>query len=276
MKKNITRLMMIDDNEDDFIIMRELLAEIPGDAYHIDWASNFEDGWQSLKETTHDLYLIDQNLDGPNEGIELLELAKTNGIRVPMIILTGQSNRELETKTISTGADDYLVKGQFNSQLLERSLRFAIERTRLINELEETKQREAQLRELNSLKRLSSPDPQNEITKQAFGIRSLKQVDPSVFSDLVYRYSELLDLALDQRTYRVDHDLTDKIQEISNELGFYSCSPRDVIELHTESMQLRLSEKTPKKSQAYVEEGRLLLLKLMGHLVLFYRHYYPG
>jgi hypothetical protein len=58
------------------------------------------------------------------------------------------------------------------------------------------------------------------------------------------------------------------------QLGFMRCGPRDAIEIHTNALKLRIKGTPAEKAQAYLEEGRILVVELMGHLVSYYRSFY--
>ena len=121
----VNRVLLIDDDEDDFIITRDLLSDIKEIQYELDWVENFEDGLEIIKKELHHVYLIDYYL-GVKDGLQLIKQALANGIQKPFIMLTGQGNRELDFQAMQLGAADYLVKGQLNTETLERSIRYSL------------------------------------------------------------------------------------------------------------------------------------------------------
>lgn len=128
-------------------------------------------------------------------------------------------------------------------------------------------------RELRSMERLSGP-PQTAVTAQTFGLVPLREGMPEAFNELVKRCGDLMDLALEQRAYRVEHNISEGIRSIAEELGFMKAGPRDVVEIHSTALKGKSKGATPQKAQAYVEEGRLMVLELMGYLLSFYRNYF--
>lgn len=134
-------ILLIEDDEDDFIITRDLLSEISPDKYHLDWVDSVEKGRRQLQAGRHDVYLIDYRI-GQSTGLELLAEARRQGVDAPMILLTGAEGHEIDIAAMKAGAADYLVKGQINAPLLERSIRYSLEQSRNLRELRE---REAQL-----------------------------------------------------------------------------------------------------------------------------------
>lgn len=125
---NLT-VLLVDDDEDDWFIARELAAEMPLLKADLSWARSSAQAQELLVNNDFDVVLVDYLLDGMN-GVELLgKLKKTKDI--PIILLTGQGSAELENKAIVHGAADYLIKGQFSAEQLQRCLRYAIDRHRV-------------------------------------------------------------------------------------------------------------------------------------------------
>ena len=86
----------------------------------------------------------------------------------------------------------------------------------------------------------------------------------------------LLDLALEQQAYKVEHNIPESLNAIAEQMGFLRARPRDVVELHSITLKEKTMKVNPQKAQAYSEEGRLMVLRLMGYLVSFYRKYSMG
>ncbi|MFW5955129.1 MAG: response regulator [Rhodothermales bacterium] len=122
-------VLVIEDDEDDYFIVRRLLAKTTGVQCNLDWARTYEEGLQRLTARCYDVALVDYRLDA-HDGLELLRKALELGCETPMILLTGQGDLQVDLEAMAAGAADYLVKGQIDSQLLERSIRYARERKR--------------------------------------------------------------------------------------------------------------------------------------------------
>ncbi|MDR3377914.1 MAG: response regulator [Verrucomicrobiae bacterium] len=134
------RVLLVDDDEDDFVITRDLFAGIAGRRYELDWESTFIGGLAAIQRGDHDVCLLDYRL-GAHTGLELLEESKRLGLRPPLILLTGQGDHEIDLEAMKAGAADFLVKGQITAHQLDRAIRYALERTRS----EETLRRERDL-----------------------------------------------------------------------------------------------------------------------------------
>ena len=88
-----------------------------------------------MKRNAHDIYLVDFRLGG-SDGLELIREARAEKCVGPIILLTGQGDRQTDIKAMHAGASDFITKGRIDSSQLERSIRYAIEQHRLRDELE--------------------------------------------------------------------------------------------------------------------------------------------
>ena len=127
MNNSPIKVLLIDDDEDDYILTRDWFSEFQVAGCFLDWVSNYEAAIHAITKHQHDVYLIDYRL-GEGNGLELLRIAVTNGCSAPMILLTGKGEREIDIQAMKAGAADYLEKSQLNAALLERSIRYALER----------------------------------------------------------------------------------------------------------------------------------------------------
>ncbi len=120
------KVLLVDDDEDDYIIARDLISQIRDRRYQVDWFNNFAAGLEAIQRREHNICLLDFRL-GEFTGLDLLRQARRNGCRAPMILLTGQGDHEVDVEAMQAGAADYLVKGQLTADTLERAIRYAIE-----------------------------------------------------------------------------------------------------------------------------------------------------
>jgi two-component system sensor histidine kinase/response regulator len=129
MATDIVKVLLVEDDEDDYLITRNLLRAVETPRFVLDWVQTYEAGFDALVRNLHDVCLLDYGL-GTGTGLELLREVIASGCRVPVILLTGQEDHTVDVEATQTGATDYLVKGQVNTTLLERALRYALERKR--------------------------------------------------------------------------------------------------------------------------------------------------
>jgi len=123
------KILLIDDDEDDYFITHEYLLDIERQRYSLEWIDNYSDGYERIAQREHDVYLIDYRL-GAENGLDLLRQMVEADHPAPIILLTGQGDHDVDVEAMRAGAADYLVKSQINAQMLERAIRYALERRR--------------------------------------------------------------------------------------------------------------------------------------------------
>ncbi|HTJ50930.1 MAG TPA: ATP-binding protein [Cyclobacteriaceae bacterium] len=120
------RILIIDDDEEDFLIIKDLINEIPHQNFQIEWAMNYEQGLTALISQDFDIYFVDYHL-GAKNGIDLLKEAIKNKCEKPIVLFTGQGNKQIDMEAMHLGAADYLVKSQVSSEQLDRCIRYSLE-----------------------------------------------------------------------------------------------------------------------------------------------------
>lgn len=124
MSQELIHILYVDDDEDDFLLVHSLLQKVRRASFKLDRAASFDEALRMISQP-YDAYLVDYRL-GKETGLELLRAIKTYKKYAPVIMLTGMEDREVDTQAMKAGAADYLVKGDFNSEILERTIRYAI------------------------------------------------------------------------------------------------------------------------------------------------------
>ncbi len=134
-------ILLVDDDEDDCALTRDLVSQMraPHKA-ELRWASSYDAGLQAMRQPWCEVCLLDYRL-GPRDGLELLGEVRSSGCTCPIIVLTGQGNDDTGALALRGGADDYLFKGDLTVALLERSVRYALERSRNLEALRASEQR---------------------------------------------------------------------------------------------------------------------------------------
>lgn len=187
---------------------------------------------------------------------------------VPVVLLHGDAEEPIALRALRTGAADLLHRDRLEPALLSRTLDAAVERGNARAEAERIRLRQEAAE--RTLERLAAT-PATPVTARHFGRELLRTGAPDVFGELVDHYAELLDRALEERVFRMEHLVGDELRILASELGFLRAGPRDVIEIHTHALARRSPEVGFARAQAYSEEGRWMALELMGHLAAHYR-----
>ncbi|MUL35053.1 hybrid sensor histidine kinase/response regulator [Gloeocapsopsis dulcis] len=135
MDYNTIRVLLVDDDEDDYVLTRDWFLD-QGNSFELEWVASYDAALTAIAQNRHDVYLLDYRL-GDRNGLELLREAMLRGCNAPMILLTGQGDHEIDVEAMKAGAADYLEKSQITAYALERSIRYALERKRTEQKIRE-------------------------------------------------------------------------------------------------------------------------------------------
>ncbi len=133
-------ILLIDDDEDDYILTREMLEKAWKTKFFLEWAKDYQTGILAVKSNQYDAILVDYDL-GSRDGIQFISESIHLGNEQPMILLTGRGGIEIDLEAMQAGASDYLNKSEINASLLERSIRYAVERKRSELALKQSEER---------------------------------------------------------------------------------------------------------------------------------------
>ncbi|GGN00938.1 histidine kinase [Dyadobacter beijingensis] len=134
------RVLLVDDDEDDYFLTREYFQDLVNWKFDITWCATFREAETQIKDNKFDLYLFDYLL-GESTGIDLIELACSFECEEPIILLTGKGDTKIAVEALRLGAADYLIKSELDAEKLERSIRYALERTSVLKALRHSERR---------------------------------------------------------------------------------------------------------------------------------------
>jgi signal transduction histidine kinase len=122
--ETVHRILIVDDAQIEYLALERMLQKIPRFRTKLDWIPGYAEAQAAIEQDSHDLYFIDYRL-GPDNGLDLIRHARRRSITKPIIVLTGHGSAAVDEVAAQVGANDYLVKGEFDVVLLERSIRYA-------------------------------------------------------------------------------------------------------------------------------------------------------
>lgn len=129
------RVLLVDDDESDFVLTRDVIHDIPGNGYTLDWESEFGPAVEAILRGEHDVYLVDYRLGG-HTGLDVLAAIRGRASTGPVILLTGVGQPEIDRAAEVAGAADFIEKGRLDPVLLERAIRYALRQRAQEQELE--------------------------------------------------------------------------------------------------------------------------------------------
>lgn len=130
MSETPTRVLLIEDNPGDVRLIREMLHDAEGADFALESADRIARGLERLARGGIDVILLDLHLPD-SRGFPTLKKVQAGAPDIPILVLTGLEDEDLAVNAVREGAQDYLVKGQIDTALLVRCLRYALERHRL-------------------------------------------------------------------------------------------------------------------------------------------------
>ena len=136
MQPNPVRVLLVEDDEDDHLLISELVSLVRVSRFDLEWVDDYEAALAAVRDRRHDICLLDYRL-GARNGLDFLREITNDGCTIPVILLTGQGDYAIDMEAMQLGAADYLVKGQIDSTLLERSIRYAVSHKRLEEQIRE-------------------------------------------------------------------------------------------------------------------------------------------
>jgi serine phosphatase RsbU (regulator of sigma subunit) len=134
------RVLLIEDNDDDAVLVRETLRDTGERQFDLETAPRLSDGLTFLDQQRFDVVLLDLSLPD-SFGIETFDEVRSHSREIPIVVLSGNANDSVAMESLRRGAQDYLVKGVADGELLGRTLRYAMTRHHLMSELEANEHR---------------------------------------------------------------------------------------------------------------------------------------
>lgn len=134
MTGNSIKILLIEDSPWDIKLFKELLKEVKNIKFNLKSADRLEIGLKKLKKEKFDVILVDLGLPDSN-GMDTLNELLNQNMKVPIIVLTGLDDEAIGIKAVQSGAQDYLLKGEVDGNCLARSMRYAIERKKMEEDL---------------------------------------------------------------------------------------------------------------------------------------------
>ncbi len=135
--RKVVRVLVLDDNEDDFAFVSILLGKGSAFVYESEWVQTEEEAVNALHRGGFDVALFDYKLGGTT-GLEILRTLQGQQCDIPIILLTGSENPEVDQAALKAGAADYLCKGSLDTTRLERAIRYALSHAQMLSALRES------------------------------------------------------------------------------------------------------------------------------------------
>ncbi len=177
-------ILIVDDDEDDFIIAGEYINSIPENSFKIEWSKNYNEGMKRLLSCDYDLCFVDYRL-GAKSGVDFLKEAMHNNCETPIVLVTGKGSINVDIQAMQYGAVDYLIKTELSTEKMERCIRYALERAITLKALKS-----------NERKYRSIFEKSKDVVFVADYLLNFKDVNEAVSNLLGYKKDEILNMNL--------------------------------------------------------------------------------
>ncbi len=240
-EKLVTRILIVDDDEDDFFLTSEYIKNIAGREFIIDWTYKYKEALDLICTRKYDIYFVDYRL-GAKTGLDLIREAQDAACEEPIILLTGKGNHEIDIQAMQAGAVDYLIKPELSTEKLERSIRYSLERMQSLKALRTNERKFRSIFERSKdAVFLADNDlyfkDVNYATTELFGYEKEQLLTLSVF--------DLLINSTDQQTIMDDLFTTGDVDDMAVELITESGEKKHCI--------LSLSQETDLQGERYIQ-----------------------
>jgi phosphoserine phosphatase RsbU/P len=260
------RILLIEDVPKFARMMRDLLKKGKGVRFEVEWTKTVPEGLERLREKKFDLVLLDISVS-ETWGLSSFQQTQRAAPHLPVIVLSSENDENMAVHAVHEGAQDYLVKGQFDTGLLVRSIRYAIERKRVEVALLEAEEKYRSIFENTvegifqttpdghyisanrALARIYGYDSPEELMTKLKDIQQELYVEPNRREEFV-RLMEQNDLVTDfeSRIRRKNGTIiwisenVRTVRDESNQLLFYEGTVEDITERKRAEEKLRNSE----------------------------------
>ena len=265
-------LLLAEDNPGDARLVEEALKESAA-PFALQRVTRLSQAVERVTAGQADVVLLDLGLPD-SQGLDTLLAVRAAGPRVPVVVLT-TFDEELGPVALRAGAQDYLTKGRYDGEVLVRSLRYAVERQLLLNQLEVRRKKEQEARELQLLEAVVGTTD-TIVGARLFGARPLHDACGEIFTKLARRYGDILTHAVgnagaDLDPADLDPAVLDELDTMAAGLAVLHAAPRDAVELHAAAIKVKEHLLPTDEFSPYLEQGRLVLFELISQLAAHYR-----
>lgn len=275
-------ILLVDDNPAN---LKALEATLQSPQFRLVPAASGEEALRQVLDAEFAAILMDVEMS-KMDGFQTAGLIRDRSADVPIMFLAEKArDKRYEELGYERGAVDYLTRPLDEFALKAKVAVFAelfqvkqalqreiAERTRLMAEIEaeHPHQRESFDREQFVLDGFAARHTTG-VTAALHGEKVLREAVPEVFAEMVGEYVRFLNLSLDSRVHATQHDLATGLQKLAARMVFLGAGPRDVVDVHKASVAKTCTDVPVPKARVITEEGRFLLVELMGDLLALYR-----
>ncbi|VUX45949.1 putative Response regulator receiver protein [Candidatus Defluviicoccus seviourii] len=260
MQRSTVLLVRSDDEVESALIGP--LTSLAGGKLEVMSATSLDDAFAILAAGKADVVVAEAASDDDGALLQRITALHQHSTRTPIVVIAPAINDRFIEKARRSGAQHVLQREEALHPLVLSVVRGALHDARA-----DALSAEEEIRGLGAL---SGPAP-SPITGRSLGMQSLREKTPDEFESLLNAYDTLLDMLLERQACKLVDDFETRLLRFAERLGMINAGPRDVVAIHKAAIAAKISREPAMRTKAYFEEGRLLILQVMGHLASFYR-----
>lgn len=263
------RVLVVEDDEEYVDLIRHVLTADSNGSSDVTVVTRVTDAVAELGgDPGFDVVLLDLNLPD-STGVDTVTHLVDKAPLVPVVVLTGaRFDEPAAVAALRAGAQDFLLKGE--EDVLVTALERSIARHQhLIDAIDRTRTDALDQRTSEALAKLAGAVV--PVTELLLGVGPLRESLPMLFDRFVRQYMAALDEAVDSRAYKNAGDGNAAGSTLGREFAQVGAAPRDVIDVHTTALRMMLRSVKEARARIVLEEARMVLLAVMGHLANTYR-----
>lgn len=267
---NKLTILIIEHNTHDVWLIQEVLSQATSFVAELLVAHNLAKAYEILDTQPVDVVVL--TLDLPDDsGRDAIATLSSYAPNMPVVLLADITEADERLETLRNTGRVYLAKSHMAWAALEHKIVESVEENLIWQRLQDARAA-SQQQEFSLLEKLFQ-NRETSKSSTSLSIRPLREASAQLFEQKVTHYQHLLELTLEQRAYKIDHETTSQLREFAQQLALLKIGPRDLLDIHKVALHRQVQGQAAKKAQVYLEEARLMTLELMGYLVAHYRLY---
>jgi len=263
------KVLLVEDNPGDARLVEIALSE-PGPVhFRLERVGLLSAALRRLEKEEFDVVLLDLSLPD-SQGLDTVVAVRKQSPQVPVVVLTGLDDEHSSVEALRMGAQDYLVKGTATGETLRRTIRYAVERRKILADLKALREN-GQDNEASLRAALAAYRQMVESKSTTFGDdidQPLKERKPQFVEDIAELYAELMDGYVGNGEVKPSDP---RMAHLVMRLGEESAGARDVVDLHMRALQRKLSEGGLDGQKALAINAQVFAIEVLGRLLTFYK-----
>lgn len=230
--------------------------------------------FDELEHNRYDLVLLD--VTTAEDGLFYVKKMRNETKSIPVFVIVDDEQPHTAQEALDLGAEKTLYKSRVLEDLLLGLGDYLRKGRKLQQQLSDAEKETRVEKELRQFYERVAGFSKTSVTEKSFSNGEEPDAFTEKMDQYAHRFADVLELALERQAYKVDYNISGVLRTMSEELGYYGVSPRDLVRIYSQALESKQKIRNKNKYTAYVEEGRMLLLEMMGYLASFYRRHSLG